>query len=95
MELNLQYANKDASEDQLANYCEFYREKFPLAFQNPAESDTKWLSPVYEKAFKDYDQKMLKIKNEKNPVSLLQAILALKAQIAELPISFKKSECTI
>ena len=50
---------------------------------------------IYEKAFKDYDQKMLKIKNEKNPISLLQAILALKAQIAELPISFKKSECTI
>ena len=38
---------------------------------------------------------MLKIKNEKNPISLLQAILSLKAQIAELPISFKKSECTI
>jgi hypothetical protein len=83
-----------------ADCIEFYRNKFPTAFKKAPtdeeeEDQNEWISPAHEKAFKNFDTQMAKIVKEKNNISLLQTLLTYKEYVLELPISVKKSECTM
>lgn len=81
------------------DYIDFFRTKFPLAFKQSNDDNddepTEWISAAHEKDFKAYEAQLVKVAKERNCLSLLQALIPYKKYIIDLPISTKKSECTI
>lgn len=83
----------------LVDYIEFFRSKFPLAFKHQPDDNedepAQWISAAHQKDFNAFETLMAKVAKERNSLGLLQALIAYKKYIIELPITTKKSECTI
>lgn len=65
------------------DYIDFYRSKFPLAFQTqPEDSDEdtqpEWNSKDHEKQFKSFEKDMAKIAKEKNCLNLCSTLIGFK-----------------